>query len=60
MFQSSTKFYEQLPAKCCSRCGETVEELADCYHTECYKCSETVFYPLSPIFLSMYNSAIQE
>ncbi|TVY10254.1 protein YhfH [Paenibacillus cremeus] len=48
MLMRTTEFYESLPLKCCDACGETMEEMADCYSSTCNKCRGLTFYPLSP------------
>ncbi|WP_371859255.1 protein YhfH [Salisediminibacterium halotolerans] len=36
---SSVEFFQKLPAKQCSTCGEKIEEMHECYSNECEKCS---------------------
>ncbi|WP_338044687.1 protein YhfH [Paenibacillus periandrae] len=60
MLVNSSTFYESLPDKCCSKCGEKLEELADCYYTVCYACTETTFYPLSPVYLTLNYPSVKE
>lgn len=55
MLMNSLVFYESLPDRCCSKCGEKMEEMADCYQNVCDGCSEKTFYPLSPILLNLFN-----
>lgn len=49
MIKSSMEFYESLPEKCCTHCGEPLEELADCYSSICHPCQGVTFYALTPI-----------
>ncbi|MCZ8514064.1 YhfH family protein [Paenibacillus filicis] len=46
---NTSEFYDALPLKACDTCGETMEELADCYSNTCPKCKGLTFYPLSPV-----------
>ncbi|MCZ8516597.1 YhfH family protein [Paenibacillus filicis] len=47
MLLKSTQFWETLEPKCCTACGEKLEELADCYRSVCDQCTETTFYPIA-------------
>ncbi|WP_342664051.1 protein YhfH [Alteribacter aurantiacus] len=38
MIQSSKEFFQNLPPKECTKCGEVFEEMADCYYHQCDKC----------------------
>lgn len=38
MLLSIIEFFQSLPAKHCSKCGEEIEEQAECYGNVCYKC----------------------
>lgn len=49
MLSKPSEFYSTLPQKVCDTCGETLEELADCYSSTCPKCKGDTFYPLSPV-----------
>ncbi|WP_284643597.1 protein YhfH [Paenibacillus silviterrae] len=49
MLKKTSDFYASLPAKCCDRCGDVLEEMADCYRCTCTKCTGETFYPLSPL-----------
>ncbi|MBP1933602.1 protein YhfH [Ammoniphilus resinae] len=40
------EFFRTLPQKCCAKCGEVVEEQADCYTTICENCHDFVTYPI--------------
>lgn len=44
----------------CPSCGETHEEPAIHGGSECRSCTETALYPLSPLYMTLYNSLIQE
>jgi len=46
MLMKSTLFLETLGPKCCNRCGEAIEELADCYPNTCFKCNDGSFYSI--------------
>jgi len=35
-----TSFFRNLEAKCCAACGETINEQAESYATECFTCQE--------------------
>ncbi|WP_120190195.1 protein YhfH [Ammoniphilus oxalaticus] len=39
-----SEFFRALPDRCCSRCGNTLIEQADCYVTECPECDTQRFY----------------
>ncbi|WP_127606368.1 protein YhfH [Paenibacillus sp.] len=49
MMMKSTRFLETLEPKCCEKCGQSVEQLADCHTNVCFQCNESNFYPLSPV-----------
>ncbi|MFA9559610.1 protein YhfH [Evansella sp. AB-rgal1] len=38
MLQSSTEFFRNLPPKECAKCGDQIEEMADCYSHKCEDC----------------------
>ncbi|WP_346725795.1 protein YhfH [Alteribacter keqinensis] len=38
MIQSSKEFFQNLPPKECTKCGEVFEEMAECYYHQCDKC----------------------
>ncbi len=42
MLMSSTEFFSNLPPKECSKCGEVVEEMHECYSNECLDCESEV------------------
>jgi hypothetical protein len=35
-----TAFFQNLEEKCCSVCGESIVEQAECYMTECFQCHD--------------------
>ncbi|TBL75769.1 protein YhfH [Paenibacillus thalictri] len=60
MLQSPVAFLETLEPKCCGTCGEVIEEYADCYHNICYNCTDTTFYALSPVFITLFNPVAEK
>lgn len=41
------KFFSSLAEKCCNRCGQSIQEQADCYQTICNACGDAYFYSLN-------------
>ncbi|WP_342526062.1 protein YhfH [Chryseomicrobium sp. FSL W7-1435] len=39
MIENVVDFFRNLPAKQCSTCGDKIEEMHECYQTQCEKCS---------------------
>lgn len=48
MIRSSSEFFRNLPGKCCSKCGNTIEEQADCYINICEECNDFQHYNIQP------------
>lgn len=40
-------FFNSLPEKSCNRCGQSIEEQADCYQNICNSCGDAYFYSLN-------------
>ena len=38
LIESSIEFFKNLPPKECKNCGETMEDMADCYSHCCEEC----------------------
>lgn len=48
MIKSSAEFFRNLPNKCCSKCGNVMEEQADCYTIICEECNDFQHYNIQP------------
>ena len=53
MFMPLSEFFNNLPARRCRLCSETLDEMADCYASICVRCEGFVNYPLSPMSATM-------
>ncbi|RXT07845.1 protein YhfH [Ammoniphilus sp. CFH 90114] len=46
MIQSTTEFFRMLPSKCCTKCGNKINEQADCYTVTCEDCNDFQHYAI--------------
>jgi hypothetical protein len=44
----------------CMECGGKTDGFLEGIHSVCTACSDTVYYPISPIFLDMYYTCLTE
>lgn len=42
MIKSIVEFFRNLPAKCCAKCGEPIEEQHECYGNHCTNCLQII------------------
>ncbi|WP_409342034.1 hypothetical protein [Paenibacillus sp. MBLB4367] len=51
---------ETISEACCPICENDLKPLKDRSVMKCNTCESTIFYPLSPLLLTLYNSLLQE
>lgn len=39
MIENVVEYFRNLPAKQCATCGDKLEEMHECYQTQCEKCN---------------------